>query len=238
MDENFIHSWMRYKPICFVFGNVAYSIGLTGGIFGKLKAFGRGEIKKLSEVFYQTYQLALERLVSQARENKANSVIGINATILHYSGVGEMLMKGAASFNPIFEPLKDMVTSHLTFQETWSLAKLGYAPMRILLGTAIFSLGFVDSITSVFKSFVQTEMTDLAKLILAARKNALQMINNEADSIGAEQVVGIKTYIYHLGNGLIEFLALGTAIKKIPGLKTESDQLPFQVLSSDKQHMR
>ena len=29
-------------------------------------------------------------------------------------------------------------------------------------------------------------------------------------------MAGIKTYVYDLGGGLIEFLAIGTAVKKVP----------------------
>jgi hypothetical protein len=51
---------------------------------------------------------------------------------------------------------------------------------------------------------------------------------------GADDVVGIKTYVYSLGGGVIEFLAIGTAVKKVPGLKTASDNLPPQAVMSDK----
>src|SRR5262249_26965756 len=40
-----------YKPVCFAFGNVAYSLGLARGVFGKLKTLGRGEIKEFSDIF-------------------------------------------------------------------------------------------------------------------------------------------------------------------------------------------
>src|SRR5215471_204934 len=35
-----------YVPKHFAFGNIAYSVGITGGIFGTLKSLGRGEVKE------------------------------------------------------------------------------------------------------------------------------------------------------------------------------------------------
>ena len=47
--------------------------------------------------------------------------------------------------------------------------------------------------------------------IYDAREHALDMLRKEADAIGADEVVGIKTHIHELGN-LIEFMAIGTAV--------------------------
>ena len=55
-----------YEPRQFVFGNVAYSIGIGRGIMGGLKQLKRGEIKEYSNVFNQTRHLALERIASEA----------------------------------------------------------------------------------------------------------------------------------------------------------------------------
>lgn len=71
-------------------------------------------------------------------------------------------------------------------------------------------------------------------MIYHARENALAIINDEAKALGADDVVGVKTYVYQLGNGLIEFLAIGTAVKKNNRIKTESEQLPPQAIVVDK----
>ena len=55
-----------------------------------------------------------------------------------------------------------------------------------------------------------------------------------AIAAGADDVIGIKTYVYALGSGIIEFLAIGTAVRKMDGLKTEHDYLPPQAVMPDK----
>ncbi len=64
-----------FQPIKFVFGNVAYSIGVGGGILGSLRSLGRGEVKEYSDIFHKTRHLALERIVDEARVSGANAVV-------------------------------------------------------------------------------------------------------------------------------------------------------------------
>ncbi len=224
-----------YRPICFAFGNVAYSMGIGRGLLGNLKTLARGEIKEFSDIFNHTRHLALERIIAHAKQNNANSVLGIQTTILPFGGVNEMLMIGTASQHPSLPATDKIITSDMTNIEMWNMAKMGYMPMRLLLGTSVYSLGLVRGITSALKSFVRGEINELTRLIYDARENALAIINNEAKAIGADDVIGVKTYVYQLGNGLIEFIAIGTAVKKLPDIiKTESDQLPPQAIVVDR----
>ncbi len=223
-----------YEPVKFVFGNVAYSIGITSGIIGAFKTLARGEIKEFSDIFNKTRHLALERITVEAKKHGANSVIGIETTILPLMGSGlqEMLMIGTASNNPAL-PKDSVATSDMTMQEMWNLNKMGYAPVKMLIGTSVYSLGFVGGITSMLKSFVKGEIPELSSLIYEARENALAIINKEAEAIGADEVVGVKTYVYQLGSGLIEFMAIGTAVKKVAGLTSKSEQLVPQAFTPD-----
>lgn len=225
-----------YKPICFSFGNVAYSMGLGRGFIGSLKTLGRGEIKEYSDIFNKTRHLALNRIIAHAKQYNANAVLGIKTTVLPFGGINEMLMIGTASRNPqlMTGSSNDVATSDMTNIEMWNMARLGYAPVKLLLGTSVYSLGLIGGFTSVIKSFIRGEINELTRMIYHARENALAIINEEAQSIGADDVVGVKTYVYQIGNGLIEFLAIGTAVKKTNRTKTESEQLPPQAIVVDK----
>lgn len=233
-QDLFVQEDAGYMPKKFVFGNVAYSIGITGGIIGALKTLTRGEVREFSDIFNLTRHLALERITKEARTAGANAVVGIETTILPFgiSGVKEMLMIGTASTNPAL-PAGDIVTSDLTPQEMWNLNQLGYTPLKMVLGTSVYSLGLVGGITAAFKSFVAGEITELSTLLYEARENALRLVTDEAKKIGADEVVGVKTHVYQLGGGLIEFMAIGTAVKRIAGVKNKSPNLPPQAFSQD-----
>lgn len=233
-QELFAQLDANYKPICFAFGNVAYAMGITRGLIGAFKTLARGEIREYSDMFNHTRHLALERIIAHAKQHNANAVLGIKTTIIPFVGTNEMLMVGTASHDAnSLATSQEVVTSDLTNIEMWNLAKLGYKPMRLLLGTSVYSLGFIGGITSSLKSFVRGEIAELTKLIYDARENALDIISKEAKAIGADDVVGIKTYVYDLGGGLIEFLAIGTAVKKTTDAKTTSEQLPPQAIIVD-----
>ncbi len=221
-----------FKPLKFVFGNVAYSVGVAGGIGGMFKSLARGEVTQYSEVFNQTRHLALERLIDEAKTVGANAVVGIKTSLLPMLGVQEMVMLGTASYH---EGLPDEfkqtpLTSDLTCQEMWSVIRMGYMPIRLVLGVSVYALGFAGGFAAFFKSFKRGEIDELSTLIYDARENALVKVAKEAERYGADDVIGIKTFISQLGGGILEFFALGTAVKKMPGFKTRSEQLPPQAI--------
>jgi uncharacterized protein YbjQ (UPF0145 family) len=224
-----------YSPIQFVFGNVAYSIGVGRGIIARFKTMKRGEIKEYSNVLNQTRHLALERMIKEAKQVQANAVIGIETTVKPFKGVHEMFMTGTAARCPTLPPehATDPVSSDLTAEELWNLTNMGYAPLQLVMGTAVYSLGWTGGIASWLQSFSRGEIAALTSLIYDAREHAIGLIRDEAQSIGADDVVGIRTHIHDLGS-LIEFMAIGTAVKRVPGLSTASPTLPPQAIIKDK----
>src|SRR5208282_1655427 len=86
---------------------------------------------------------------------------------------------------------------------------------------------------AMFKSFSRGEVTDLTSLVYDAREHAIGLIKREAEAIGADDVLGVKTHIHELGN-LIEFMAIGTAVKRVPGVATVTPTLPPQAIIQDK----
>jgi uncharacterized protein YbjQ (UPF0145 family) len=225
-----------FTPKHFAFGNVAYSIGLGGGIAGAFRGLAQGEIKEFSHVFNHTRHLAIQRIQAEARLHGANCVLGIRTSIIPFHGMQEMVMVGTSSYHPAYDASYNdaPATSDLTCEETWNMVHLGYLPIRLVLGCSIYSVGFVGGISAAFRSLARGEIDQMTKLVYQARENALQNIAEDAANCGADDVVGIKTYVYSLGSGVIEFLAVGTAVKRMPGVKTLSDSLPPQAVMQDK----
>ncbi len=225
-----------FHPVSFVFGNVAYSVGIGGGIGGMFKSLSRGEIPQFSEIFNKTRHLALQRIVKEARAVGANSVVGIRTSIIKYQGMQEMVMIGTASRHQALPPMydEDPITSDLTNEEMWNLAAMGYMPLQLVLGVSVYSVGFVGGISAAFKALARGEINELTSLIYEARENAIHHLTRDATEVGADDVVGIKVYVYSLGSGIIEFMAIGTAVKKMEGAGTLSENLPPQAVMTDK----
>ena len=235
-QELFCHMDAGYEPIQHVFGNIAYSMGVGGGLLGSLKTLARGEIREFSDVFNQTRHAALDRVVAQARADRANAVVGIRTVIQPWAGTHEMMMSGTAAFNGALSSsaIANPVTSDLTGEELWAMTSLGYAPVKLLMSTSIYSLGFAGGFLAAFKLFSRGEISELTRLIHDAREIAIDRLKSEADQLGAEEVVGVKTYIAEISNGLVEFMAIGTAVRKTPGVKVASAALPPHAIVRDR----
>ena len=235
-QELYCHMDAGYDPREFVFGNIAYSVGAVGGIAGTLKTLVRGEIKEFSDVFNATRHHALERLVAHAKAVRANAVVGVRTTVLQFAGFHEMYMSGTAAFHAQLpsQTQNAPVTSDLTGEELWGMAQLGYMPIKLLISTSVYSLGAIGGIKAAFRSFVKGEIGDLTTLIYDAREQVFDRVKSEAAALGAEEVVGIKTYIIELGSSLVEIFAVGTAVRKLSGMGVKTQTLPAQAIIRDK----
>jgi uncharacterized protein YbjQ (UPF0145 family) len=224
-----------YEPRHFVIGNVAYALGVSRGLFGFLRGFAGGEVKEFSRMYNHTRHLALERLEKEAHDRGANAVVDVHTHIIPIgAGAREMLMVGTASYHPAFGDRARPVTSELTGEELWNLTRMGYAPLRLLLGTSVYSLGITGGIGALFKSFSRGEVNSVTQLIYKARENCLAHVDDEAKELGADAVLGVKVHIYEMGGGFIEVMAIGTAVKKMDGLGTKSATLLPQAIIRDR----
>jgi uncharacterized protein YbjQ (UPF0145 family) len=235
-QELYCHMDCGYQPKEFVFGNIAYSVGAVGGFTGTLKTLVRGEIKEFSDVFNETRHHALDRLVRHAKESRSNAVVGVRTSVLHFAGFHEMFMAGTAAFHEKLpaDASSAPVSSDLTGEELWGLSQLGYMPIKLLISTSVYSLGAIGGIKAAFQSLVRGELGDLTTLIYDAREQVFDRIKREAATLGAEEVVGIKTYIVELGPSLVEIFAVGTAVRTQPGMGVKTAALPAQAIIRDK----
>lgn len=224
-----------FNPLAFVFGNVAYSIGLGGNLTGALKQLKRGEVPEYSKIFDDTRHLALTRIVDDAKNHGANAVIGIETTIAPLLGAQEMMMVGTASQHPLLAAYAaNPITSDMTNEEMWNMAHLGFLPLRLVMGVSVYSLGLSGGVLAALQSFGGGEVSGLTEILYEAREKALARIEADAEACGADEVVGVKTRVYDLGGGLVEFMAIGTAVKKFEGAKTRTEALPPQAIIVDR----
>ncbi|NJO54867.1 MAG: hypothetical protein HC829_08555 [Bacteroidales bacterium] len=71
-------------------------------------------------------------------------------------------MTGTASRHPQLpkECETTPITSDLTCEEMWNMVSMGYLPIKLVLGTAVYSLGFVGGLSAFFKSFSRARSTN------------------------------------------------------------------------------
>lgn len=237
--ELYCHLDAGYRPIRFCMGNVAYALGVGQGLVGSLRTMGRGEVKEFSQMYNRVRHLALARLRKEAARIGANAVVDVRIRILPYGpGAVELLMTGTASHHPAFSegPVNadEVRTSELSGEELWNLAAMGYAPVQLCMATSVYSLGIVGGIGTMFQGMSRGELPELTSLIYSARENCVDLIRKEATSFGAEQVIGNRLMIRELSAGLIEVMAVGTAVKRVEGMAPMSKALIPQAIIFDR----
>lgn len=225
-----------FAPHHFVFGNVAYSIGVGGSMLGALRGLRRGEVPQYTQVFDRTRHLALSRIKAEAKKSGANAVIGIQTSITPLLGAQEMLMLGTASTHPALNAYAaDPVTSDMTNEEMWNLVNIGYLPMSLVMGVSVYALGLTSGLFAFGKSLAGGEVNTLTELLYEAREKAFDRLQADAQKYNADEIIGVKTRVYDLGGGLVEIMAIGTAVKKFPGVTTRLDTLPPQAIIQDRE---
>ena len=68
-------------------------------------------------------------------------------------------------------------------------------------------------------------------MVYDAREHALDLVEAEARECGADMVMGTDVYIHEIGSGLVEFMAIGTAVRKNPRVMCGSASLPAQAVA-------
>lgn len=237
--ELYCHLDAGYRPVKFVMGNIAYALGLGRGLMGSVRTLARGEVTEFSSMYNQIRHTALARLKAEAAQFGANAVVDVDIKMLpHGPGTVELLLTGTASHHPALSagPVRaeQVVTSELSGEELWNLAQLGFVPHQLVMATSVYSLGVVGGFGALFQGLTRGELNDVTRLVYEARENCLELVRREARALGAERVIGNKLQIREIGSGLIEVVAVGTAVRRGDArFQPETPQLIAQAVISE-----
>lgn len=225
-----------YHPVRLVMGSVAYALG-SGGLTRLARTVGRGEIADLSAMYNHIRHLALQRLRQEAHRLGANAVVDVRVRLLPYGPTAlELLLTGTASRHAglYAGAAEEVVTSQLSGEELWNLARMGLVPVQMVTATAVHSLGLVGGLGSVLRKTGRGELPELTSLVASAREGCLAALRREAMSYGADQVIGIKLLIRDISYGMVEVVAVGTAVRRAPDMEPKTAALIPQATIVDR----
>ncbi len=116
-------------------------------------------------------------------------------------------MRGGGGVKPLF-------TSDLSVNEFLLVKEAGFDPLGMVVGSSIYHVGFQYANMS-----QNQELGVLTQAMYAARELAMTRMEEEADTLGADGVVGVRLDVgrYEWGENLAEFIAIGTAVKSRDG---------------------
>ena len=130
------------------------------------------------------------------------------ATELDAAGVPQDAMRRLAELQP--GRAGSIFTSDLSVNEFLLVKQSGFEPIGLVLGSSIYHIGFQQAMWN-----QSQEMTVLTQAMYHARELAMTRMEEEADQLGADGIVGVRLDIgrYEWGADLAEFIAVGTAVK-------------------------
>ena len=108
------------------------------------------------------------------------------------------------------EVARGFFTSDLSVDEFLLVKQSGFEPLGLVLGSSIYHIGFQQAMWN-----QSQELGVLTQAMYHARELAMTRMEEEADQLGADGIVGVRLDIgrYEWGADLAEFISVGTAVK-------------------------
>lgn len=130
---------------------------------------------------------------------------------------------------------EDFFTSNLSASELLLTRERGYRPQGQVMGVSVYNVGWQWTPGSSWFAASQ-EMETLTAAHYHARHLALGRLSQEARLLGADGVVGVRLERqgFEWGTGLLEFMALGTAVRRAGAPPTQGE--PFVSALSGADH--
>jgi uncharacterized protein YbjQ (UPF0145 family) len=222
-----------FDPVGLVVGSSIYHIGFQ---FSNWKQ--NMEVNVLTQAMYHARNLAMIRMEEEANALGADGIVGVRLVITSYEwgeamaefmaiGTAIRLRSGQSFRNALGKPF----TSDLSGQDFWTLLKAGYRPVGMVMGNCVYHVAH-QSFGQMMRQIGQNvEYAYFTQAVYDARELAMERMQAEAASLGAQGVVGVNIVEDSRGWGshVIEFFAVGTAI--IPISAEHQIQPPALTLS-------
>ena len=224
-----------FHPLGFVMGSSIYHTGIQARRWSKSQ-----ELTKLTEAMYNARELAMTRMEEEADQLGADGVVGVRLDVNYYEwgrdaaefiavGTAVKAEDGTSHRNKLGKPF----TSDLSGQDFWTIMQTGYVPQGLVMGTCVFHIahrGIGQTLGTVGQN---VELPNFTQALYEARELAMTRMQDEANTLGATGIVGVRLEekSHQWGSHTIEFLSLGTALTKSAGDVTLPK--PITVISLD-----
>jgi uncharacterized protein YbjQ (UPF0145 family) len=213
-NELFCIDRLGYRAGDLLVGNSVYSLGLLGGIGSAFNAMAGGEVTQITEMITAGRHLSTQRLMNEMRQAFMHGATGMSSELIFHAGNVEFLSVASGLYRKDGQMPQFAFTTSADAQELWCQEDSGYAPVAFAMGNVAYSIGVGRGITGAFKQLQKGEVKQYSDIFTHTRSLALQRIVGEAQSVGANAVVGIKTSILPFGGtGVQEMLMVGTAAR-------------------------
>ena len=205
-----------FDPIGLVVGSSIYHIGYQQASWNQNQ-----EMAVLSQAMYHARELAMARMEEEADALGADGIVGVRLDVGRYEWgehLAEFIAIGTAvrSHDGTSHRTKHgkPFTSDLSGQDFYVLLSMGYIPTGLVMGSCVYHVAH-QGLRQAFRTMGSNiEMGNYTQALYDARELAMERMQNEAEELGAEGIVGVQIQERNHGWGshVIEFFSVGTAV--------------------------
>ena len=220
-----------FDPVGLVVGSSIYHIGYQMAAWSQNQ-----EMNVLTQAMYHARELAMTRMEEEANALSADGIVGVRLEVTRHEW-GESLAEFVAIGTAIrarsgqsYRNVRGLpFTSDLSGQDFWTLLRTGYRPVGMVMGNCLYHVARQGMGQWLKQVGQNVEMTNYTQALYDARELAMERMQAEAISLGAQGVVGTQVHEHNHGWGshIIEFFAVGTAVISI----SDTHEVPAPSLS-------
>jgi uncharacterized protein YbjQ (UPF0145 family) len=154
----------------------------------------------------------------------ADGIIGVRLIVNRYEwgeSIAEFMAIGTAIHSLSGQSFRNTrglpFTSDLSGQDFWTMLRAGYRPLSLVMGSCVYHVAHMG-LRQALKTVGQNiEMANYTQALYDARELAMERMQAEAMSFGAQGVVGMRVQEGNYGwePHVIEYFAVGTAVLPI-----------------------
>jgi uncharacterized protein YbjQ (UPF0145 family) len=205
-----------FEPMGLVLGSSIYHIGFQQAMWNQSQEMG-----VLTQAMYHARELAMTRMEEEADALGADGIVGVRLEIGRYdwgADLAEFIAVGTAVKHAGGElhraPNGRPFTSDMSGQDFATLLRAGYRPTGLVMGNCVYHVARQGMLQSLRQIGRNVEMPNFTQALYEARELAMERMQNEADELQSEGIVGARIIerSHGWGSHVIEFFAIGTAV--------------------------
>ena len=215
-NEHLLVRQAGFEPLGLVLGSSIYHIGFQQAQWNQSQEMG-----VLTQAMYHARELAMTRMEEEADQLGADGVVGVRLEIGRYewgADLAEFVAIGTAVRHREGKlhraPNGRPFTSDLSGQDFSIMLRTGYRPVGLVMGNCVYHVAH-QSMRQTWKQIGRNqEMPNFTQALYEARELAQERMQNEAQELQAQGIVGARIVegSHGWGSHVIEFFAVGTAV--------------------------
>jgi uncharacterized protein YbjQ (UPF0145 family) len=214
VDEAVLLKEIGYEPRGLVVGSAVYHLGIQYANWNDNQEMG-----DLTRAMYQARQEAVASMERHAQQVGGQGVVGLELDVRVHHGahaLAEFVAMGTAVANPEVRA-GGVWVSDLSGQDLYLLIRAGYMPIGLAFGACVYHVAHQRLGQWLGQQNQNVELWNYTSALYEARELAMSRMQEEALRAKAHGIVAMrieqKSHVW--GTHVIEFLAIGTAVRLV-----------------------